>query len=499
LDLNGNGNQDRGEQGIPSVTIKLYNSKNVLVSQTQTDKKGSYEFMRLAAGTYTVTEVVPAGYINITPMSAVVTVGSNNRRAVIDFGNANPATIKGLKYNDLNSNKKFDNGDQGLPDWTIQLQSSNGSIQTAVTGIGGEYQFANLKPGTYKISEVVKSGYTNTTPTSRMITVTSGQTLNVTANYGLFGNMHAATQKFAYVVNDNSNNVTVFDIATNALVANISVGANPWRIAITPDGAQAYVTNQNDNSVSVIDTSTNGVINTIPVGVAPTDVAFTPSGAIAYVTNGGLGSDVSNVSVIDTASQTVIATIPIGFQPYGVAVSPNGNQAYVTNGEGNVSVIDTTLNTVIANITLGPDQGPAGVTFTPDGTLAFVAEQFNGSVAVINTASRQVVNTIVVGPQIGTFPTNVAVAPNGTLAYVSNSFAHNIGVIDIPSQSVVGSPISVPGIAAFVMISPDGKDAYVSINNLNEVVKIDTVTSQITGSPIPVGSNPQGIAINPDP
>ena len=47
----------------------------------------------------------------------------------------------------------------------------------------------------------------------------------------------------------------------------------------------------------------------------------------AYVTNNGSNT----VSVIDTATNTVVATIPVGFRPFGVAITPDGTRAYVTN------------------------------------------------------------------------------------------------------------------------------------------------------------------------
>jgi len=67
-----------------------------------------------------------------------------------------------------------------------------------------------------------------------------------------------AAARDAYVTNQNDDDVSVIDTATNTKVgADIGVGVDPVGIAITPDGARAYVTNQNDADVSVIDTATN--------------------------------------------------------------------------------------------------------------------------------------------------------------------------------------------------------------------------------------------------
>lgn len=57
---------------------------------------------------------------------------------------------------------------------------------------------------------------------------------------------------YAYVPNEKSNNVSVINITTDTFIANISVGANPAGVAVSPDGKQVYVANYYSNSVSVL-------------------------------------------------------------------------------------------------------------------------------------------------------------------------------------------------------------------------------------------------------
>src|SRR3981189_1841060 len=60
------------------------------------------------------------------------------------------------------------------------------------------------------------------------------------------------------------------------------------------------------------------------------------------------------VSVITTASNTVTATVHVGVGPTGVAVTPDGARVYVANeGDGTVSVIDTASNAWIATVAGG--------------------------------------------------------------------------------------------------------------------------------------------------
>jgi hypothetical protein len=53
-DLNGNGQQDTGEPGIPAVDVQLYDSGNNLLATSTTNANGLYQFNTLVAGTYTV-------------------------------------------------------------------------------------------------------------------------------------------------------------------------------------------------------------------------------------------------------------------------------------------------------------------------------------------------------------------------------------------------------------------------------------------------------------
>ena len=106
-------------------------------------------------------------------------------------------------------------------------------------------------------------------------------------------------------------------------------------MAFTPDGKRAYVTNSLgrgrpgalDGTVSVITTATGAVSAPITVGNDPFGVAITPDGKHAYVTNRVDGT----VSVITTATGAVSATITVGRNPGAVAITPDGKHAYVTN------------------------------------------------------------------------------------------------------------------------------------------------------------------------
>jgi len=99
--------------------------------------------------------------------------------------------------------------------------------------------------------------------------------------------------------------------------------------------------------------------------------------------------------------------------PSSLSAAAAGSRAYVTNNTDNtVSVIDTATNTVTATIAVG--SLPYGVAVSPDGSHAYVTNYGGGTVSVIDTATNAVTATIPVGSD----PIGVAV---GTLPAVSTT------------------------------------------------------------------------------
>ena len=82
-------------------------------------------------------------------------------------------------------------------------------------------------------------------------------------------------------------------------------------------------------------------------------------------------------------------------------------------------------------------------------------------------------------------------------AYVTNQFDDTVSVIDTATNAVVGSPITVGDVPFGIAITPDGTKAYVTNLSADTVSVIDTATNAVVGSAINVGDVPFGIAICP--
>jgi len=75
-------------------------------------------------------------------------------------------TVSGFKWNDLNGDGIWDQGEPGLLDWTINLDvGSNQSVdQTTTTNSDGYYEFTSLDNGPYTVSETQQDGWSQTFP-----------------------------------------------------------------------------------------------------------------------------------------------------------------------------------------------------------------------------------------------------------------------------------------------------------------------------------------------
>ena len=125
-------------------------------------------------------------------------------------------------------------------------------------------------------------------------------------------------------------NVTRVDLVSGRVTGTITVGRHPTGLAWDEPHAMLYVVNGNSDDVSVIDTRANAVVATIGVdpfherriGVAPTAVAVAPDGRRLYVALGGSNAvAVFDLNVGDTRPTQFRGLIPTGWYPSSIDVS----------------------------------------------------------------------------------------------------------------------------------------------------------------------------------
>ncbi|OKI48749.1 hypothetical protein A6A29_05245 [Streptomyces sp. TSRI0281] len=132
-----------------------------------------------------------------------------------------------------------------------------------------------------------------------------------------------------------------------------------------------------------------------------------------------------------------IATVKAGTAPYGLVVGKDG-RAWVATAEG-VAVIDTATRTRQALVPYETESGPVttgeyrgggmGIALAPDGRHVYVGVNVpggNGTLEVIDTATREVTDTVPVGRR----PFDVDVSPDGGEVYATGHDSFDVTVVD---------------------------------------------------------------------
>lgn len=198
------------------------------------------------------------------------------------------------------------------------------------------------------------------------------------------------------------------------------------------------------------------------------------------------------VLVYDAATYTLKTTIDVGMEPAEVTFSADGSKAYVANGgDDNVSVINPSTKAVITTIPVGDN--PVAAWIGKDGKM-YVDNEDGKTVSVISVADNNVVQTIDLGFMPGSVAHNalrselwVTDPENGKVHYynwdaTTNSWVH------------AGAFNAAQGAHA-IAFTNDGDLAYVT-NQGAASVSVINVASHSKLKDIPVGKKPNGILIN---
>ncbi len=192
-------------------------------------------------------------------------------------------------------------------------------------------------------------------------------------------------------VSDWANDVVkVIHPGMGRVIKKIPVGKSPAGIATDFCESQVWVLNRESDSVSVLDSHHFGVIKTIAVGRAPFALAIDKR--FAYIAN----SQGNTLSIIDLARLTEIKRIKVGRMPYGVAVDQKLHKVFVSNQlENTVSVLDSRTHKLINVIKTGAY--PENIAVDEEHQHLLVLNWFDGSVSVFDSQTNEEIKRIKVG------------------------------------------------------------------------------------------------------
>jgi DNA-binding beta-propeller fold protein YncE len=273
-------------------------------------------------------------------------------------------------------------------------------------------------------------------------------------------------------------------------VAQIVVSANDAKSRLV-DGVNSTVPDAPPDTVTIIELAKGQprILAELPVPNSivgpPQNVALSPDGVLALVTSSTRldSADSSKttpddkVTVIDLSATppAVLTTLRAGNGASGVSINRAGTMALVANRfEGTVSVFTIAGKTVTAagKVEVGtPESLLSGVVFTRDGRAALVTRNFDNLVSVLSIDGTKVENTRR-DFAANLKPYGIDVTPAGDAAVVAGigvgatGGADTLSVIDLtanPPRTV--NHVSVGPVAEGLAISPDGRHVAVTVMN----------------------------------
>lgn len=315
----------------------------------------------------------------------------------------------------------------------------------------------------------------------------------------------------AYVVNGESSTLSVINIATNTVTETIELMGMGNNMVMWPHHLSLYSIfdmhrlvigvpgmdlseghsggmGTMKGQVVVLDGVKGKVLKAIELPVSNHNAVYSPSGKEIWTSQMEMSG---KVLVYDAQTYVLKNTIAVGMEPAEVTFSTDGSKAYVANGGDNtVSVIDPVTKAIITTIPVGAD--PVGAWVGQDGRM-YVDNEEGKTVSVVDVNTNTVVQTITLGFMPGSVAHNAAKKElwvtdpeNSKVHYwiwdaTSNTWAH-------------GNAFSTAAGAHAVAFTSDGNTAYVT-NQSAANVSVINVANHTKIKDIAVGKKPNGIVI----
>ena len=313
----------------------------------------------------------------------------------------------------------------------------------------------------------------------------------------------------AFVVNGEDASVSVIDLNKNIVSETISLMGNDGKMIMWPhhiykspvSNTLAIAVPGTDLSAGhaggmmsmngrllILDSQKGTTVKDLELPAMNHNAVFSPDGKEIWTSQ---MEEEGKILVYDAQTFNLKKVINVGMEPAEVTFSANGTKAYVANGgDDNVTVINPVTKEKIATITVGDN--PVAAWVGQDNRM-YVDNEDGQSVSVIDVTTNSVIQTIALGFMPGSVAHNalknelwVTDPDNGKVHYWTLGAANN--------SWVHGGAISTGAGAHATAFSKDGETAYIT-NQLAKSVSVIAASSHTKIKDIPVGAKPNGIII----
>jgi YVTN family beta-propeller protein len=295
-----------------------------------------------------------------------------------------------------------------------------------------------------------------------------------------------------YVPNSVSNTVDVIDPSTMKIVEHFAVGAEPQHVVPSWDLQTLYVASDQGNTLTPINPATGKPSAPIPVE-DPYNMYFTPDGRYAVI----VAEAHQRLDFRDAHTMALVHSLPVPCAGVDhMDFSADGTYLIASCEFGAKMIkVNVTSQSVVGSLPLQPGSKPQDVKLSPDGRVFYVADMTSNGVWEIDGNSLQV---------IGFLPTGrgahgLYVSRDSRYMYVSNRDEGSVSLVDLASRTVVTKWV-IPGGGSPDMggVSADGHVLWLSGRYSSVVYAMSTVDGHLIAK-IPVGRGPHGLCVYPQP
>ncbi len=262
----------------------------------------------------------------------------------------------------------------GLAFQTVNAQDGQGFHLTKTFKIGspGGWDYISVGPD-HKL-------YVSHGTQVNILDQQSGDSVGVIPNTaGVHGIAFVESLGKGYTSNGRSNDVTVFDLKTAAVLQQIPAGQNPDWILYEPYSKKIITCNGRSHDLTIIDPTTGKVTATVTLDGKPETAVSDEAGKVFVNIE-----DKNKITVVDMRSNAVVTSWPLTAEsPTGLAID-NKTHRLFAGCDKQLVVMDATTGSVVSKLPIG--DGCDGVGFD-DGLKLVFASCGEGKLTVIKEES----------------------------------------------------------------------------------------------------------------
>ncbi len=295
-----------------------------------------------------------------------------------------------------------------------------------------------------------------------------------------------------YVPNSGSDTVDIIDPATFKIIGHFPVGRQPQHVVPSWDLQKLWVLNDLGDSLTRLDPKTGQKLETIRV-MDPYNMYYTPDGQYAIV----VAERLKRLDFYDPQTMKLKHSVPVNCRGVDHIDFTADGRFLVASCEFSSELLkmDVPSRTVIGKIKLKEGGMPQDVKTSPDGKVMYVADMMADGVYLIDPLKFERIGFLPTGKGAhGLYPSRDA-----KVLYVSNRGEGSVSVIDFATRTIVHK-WQLPGKASPDMggVSADGSTLWLAGRYSKEVYAINTTDGTLRAR-IPVGKGPHGLCVFPQP